>query len=117
MGHSPASCRVHDSLASLLAECRLKILAIVRRKVVTGDRLTAVLVDSLEDLVTGGISQTREERNELLSDSSGGRVPEDDLVQLAGKHSAVVRVAPALVGAPNPRLVWTTSVFTRRENR
>ena len=35
-------------------------------------------------------------------------VPEDlgeDLVQLAGEHPALVRLAPALVGAPDPGLV------------
>jgi hypothetical protein len=79
----PSSSRVHNSLASLLAKSILEVRAIVLGQEITSDGLTTVLVDSLEDLVTGGVSQTREERNELSSDRSGCMVPENDLVQLA----------------------------------
>jgi hypothetical protein len=79
---------VHNGLASLLAKGILEVGTIVLGQEITGDGLTTILVDSLEDLVTGGVSQTREERNELSSDSSGGVVLEDDLVQLAGTRDA-----------------------------
>jgi hypothetical protein len=53
---------VHDGLAGLLAKGVLEVGTIVLGQEITSDGLTAVLVDSLEDLVTGGVSQTREER-------------------------------------------------------
>jgi hypothetical protein len=56
----------------------------VLREVITGNRLTTVLVYSLENLVTGGVSQTREQRDKLSSDGSSGLVLEDNLVQLGG---------------------------------
>lgn len=75
---------MHDGLASLLAKGTLKVGTIVLREVITGHRLTTVLVYSLENLVTSGVSQTREERDKLSSDGSSGLVLEDDLVQLSG---------------------------------
>lgn len=80
--HIPASGRVHDSLARLLAECRLEIFAVVLAEIVTRHRLTAILVDSLKDLVTGGVAQTGEQRNKLSPQRSASLVLEDDLVQL-----------------------------------
>lgn len=73
---------MHDSLASLLAESALKVLAVVLGQEVPGDGLTAILVYSLEDLVAGGVSQTGEERNELAARCRVGGVLEDDLVEL-----------------------------------
>lgn len=75
---------MHDSLASLLSESLLKVLAVVLGEVVSRDGLSTILVDSLEDLVTGGVTQTGEQREELASNSGAGLVLEDDLVQLAG---------------------------------
>lgn len=82
--HSPASSRVHDGLASLLAEGVLEVLTIVFTEEVSGHGLTSVLVDSLQDLVAGGISQTGEQGDELLAGRHRGLVLEDDGVQLAG---------------------------------
>lgn len=81
--NSPASSRVHDSLASLLSERRFEVLAIVLSQVIAGDGLTAILVDSLEDLVPSGVPKTWEERDELATESRIGGVPEDNAVQLA----------------------------------
>jgi hypothetical protein len=75
---------VHDGFSSLLAEGVLKVCSIVLGEVITGNRLATILVHTLEDLVTGGVSQPREERNEFSSEGSGGLVLEDNLVQLAG---------------------------------
>ncbi len=77
-----ASGRVHDGLARLLAECILKVLAVVRPEVVAGHRLATVLVDSLKDLVPGGIAKTREEGDELPPQGRAGLVLEDDRVEL-----------------------------------
>lgn len=51
---------MHDGLASLLAKCRLEVLAIVGVQVIARDRLTTVLVDSLKNLVSGSVAQTGE---------------------------------------------------------
>ena len=56
----PSSGRMHDGLASLLAKCRLEVLAIVGVQVIARDRLTTVLVDSLKNLVSGSVAQTGE---------------------------------------------------------
>lgn len=80
---SPSSSRVHDSLASLLAECRFKVLAIVLGQEIAGDRLAAILVDSLQDLVSGSVAQTGEKRDKLATESCAGLFFEDYLVQLA----------------------------------
>ena len=73
---------MHDGLASLLSERRLEVLAVVLGEVVTGDGLAAIRVDSLEDLVAGGITQTGEQGEELSRKRGAGLVLEDDLVQL-----------------------------------
>lgn len=75
---------MHDGFSSLLAEGVLKVCSIVLGEVITGNRLATILVHTLEDLVTGGVSQPREEGNEFSSEGSGGLVLEDNLVQLAG---------------------------------
>lgn len=75
---------MHDGFSGFLAEGVLKVCSIVLGEVITGNRLATILVDTLEDLVTGGVSQPGKERNEFSSEGSGGLVFEDDLVQLAG---------------------------------
>lgn len=79
----PSSSRVQDGLACLLAESALEVFAIVGGQVVTRDGLTAVLVDSLRNLVSGSISQTREQGEELSSNRGSGMVLENDLVKFA----------------------------------
>lgn len=76
--------RVHDGLARLLAKSVLKVLAVVGAEEVTGDGLTAVLVDALENLVAGGVAETGEERDEFATEGGLGLVLEDDLVKLGG---------------------------------
>ena len=68
----PASSRVQDGLASLLAERSLKVLSIVFCEVVARNRLPTILVYPLENLVAGGVAQTREQRDELATKGSGG---------------------------------------------
>lgn len=58
--NSPASSRVHNSLARLLAKSGLKILSIVLAQEVARNGLPAILVYSLEHLVAGGVAQTGE---------------------------------------------------------
>lgn len=78
----PASSRVHDSLSSLLAKGILKVLAIVLAQEVSRHRLTSVLVHALKNLVTGGVAEAGEQRDELSADGSRGLVLEDDLLKL-----------------------------------
>lgn len=75
---------MQNSLAGLLSESLLKVPAIVLGEEVSGHGLSTILVNSLEDLVTGGVSQTGEQREELATDAGTGLVLEDNLVQLAG---------------------------------
>lgn len=82
----PAGSRVHDSLACLLSKSCLEVLAIMLTQEVPCYRLAAILVDSLEDLVTRSIAQAREEGEELPSEWRASLVFEDDLVQVA--HTA-----------------------------
>lgn len=80
----PSSSRVHDGLASLLAKGPFKVGAIVLGKVVPCNGLSTILVDSLENLVAGCVSKTREQRDKLASRGGSGLVLEDDLLQLGG---------------------------------
>jgi hypothetical protein len=73
---------VHDSLAVTLAECRVEEVAVVLGQVVAHEGLTTVLVDTLHDLVGGGIAETGEEREEASAEGSSGLVLEDDRVEL-----------------------------------
>jgi hypothetical protein len=68
---------VHDGLSSLLAEGVLKLGAVVLTKIIASNGLTTILVYALEDFVSGGISQTREERDELLPNRSMGLILEN----------------------------------------
>lgn len=74
---------MHNGLAGLFAKGILKVGAIVLAQVVSRNRLTAVLVNALEDLVASGVSQAREQGDKLPADGCAGLVLEDDLVQLA----------------------------------
>lgn len=47
---SPASSGVHNSLAITLSEGVVKLVAVLLSQEVTGERLTTILVDTLEDL-------------------------------------------------------------------
>jgi len=86
-----ASGRVHDSLARLFAERALKVLAVVLPQVVARDGLTAIFVDTLENLVASGIPQTGEKRKELARSGCVCLVLEDDLVQLrCARHLGLV---------------------------
>lgn len=73
---------MHDSLARFLAEGTFEILAVVCVEVVAGNRLAAILVYPLGDLVSGSVSETGEKREELGTGSSASLVLEDDRVEL-----------------------------------
>lgn len=74
---------MQNGLAGLLAKGRLEILAIVLCEEITGHGLATILVNSLENLVTRGISQTREKRDKLSRKRGSGLLLEDNLVQLS----------------------------------
>jgi len=76
---------VHDGLAIALAECLVEDVAVVPGEVIASERLSAVLVDALEDLVGSGVTETREEREESAGNRSIGSVSEDDLVQVRSR--------------------------------
>jgi hypothetical protein len=100
----PSSSSVHDSLASTLSECIIKVGAVVLSQVVANEWLTTILVDTLENLgwcestttekalfrtnlVSSGVTQTWEERSELAGDRRVGELPKDDLVESAGRRN------------------------------
>lgn len=78
-----SSC-VHDGLAVAGAERAVEEAAVVLRQVVAHERLTTVLVNTLEDLVAGGVAETREESEEAADGGLAGGVLEDDLVEVGG---------------------------------
>lgn len=78
----PASSGVHDGLAVALAEGRVEEVAVILGQVVAHEGLTTVLVDTLHDLVGGGIAETGEEGEETSTEGSSGLVLEDDRVEL-----------------------------------
>lgn len=73
---------VHDGLSGLLAEYVLELGAVVLAEEVPGNGLATVLVYPLQNLVSGGVSQTGEEGDELLAGAGVGLVAEDDGVEL-----------------------------------
>lgn len=75
---------MHDGLAGTLAESIVEVGTPVLSEVVASERLTTVLVDTLENLVTGGITQTGEEGGELSAKRGVGVFLEDNLVQTGG---------------------------------
>jgi hypothetical protein len=46
----PSSSGVHNSLSGTLAKCIIEVGTVVLSEVITGERLTTVLVDALENL-------------------------------------------------------------------
>lgn len=84
--HLPSGSRVHNSLPGPPSERIVKVRAVVLGQVVPGERLAAVLVDALEDLVARGVAQPREERGEFAGERCGGVLLENDLVQSAGRR-------------------------------
>lgn len=46
----PSSSGVHNGLSGTLAKCIVEVGTVVLSEVIAGERLTAVLVDALEDL-------------------------------------------------------------------
>jgi hypothetical protein len=82
----PSGSRVHNSLPGPPSERIVKVRAVVLGQVVPGERLAAVLVDALEDLVARGVAQPREERGEFAGERRGGVLLENDLAQSAGRR-------------------------------
>jgi uncharacterized protein YbjQ (UPF0145 family) len=109
---------VHDGFAGLLAEGVLKVCPIVFGEIITSNRLATVLVDTLEDLVAGGVSQAREERNELSSEGSGGLILKDNLIQLAGAGNLQAQTINVLSNGMNQeRWVAYTSLIAHQSLR
>lgn len=101
---------MHNSLAVTLSESVVELVAVRLGQEVTGERLTTILVNTLEDLscsqivsalrsqsrgsysslarvtnlVTSSVAQTGEERGELATSGGLGVLLEDNLVELAG---------------------------------
>lgn len=73
---------VHDGLAVASAEGAVEGAAVVLGQVVAHERLTAVLVDALQDLVGSGVAETGEEGEVTSGDGLAGGVLEDDLVEV-----------------------------------
>lgn len=73
---------VHDGLAVAGAEGAVEEAAVVLGQVIAHEGLTTVLVDTLEDLVGGGVAETGEEGEVTSSDRLAGGVLEDDLVEV-----------------------------------
>lgn len=69
-------------LSGLRAESAVERIAVVLGDEIAGEWLSTILVDTLRDLVTGGITQSWEEGEELLAGGDLGLVLEDDLVEL-----------------------------------
>lgn len=82
--NEPSSSGVHDRLAGTLAKSIVKVGTPVLGEVVASERLTTVLVDTLENLVPGGVTQTGEERGELAAERGVGVFLENNLVQTSG---------------------------------
>lgn len=89
--NEPSSSGVHDGLAGTLAESIVEVGAPVLGEVVTSERLATVLVDTLENLVTGGVTQTGEEGGELAAEGGVGVFLEDDLVQTSSGGDLIQR--------------------------
>lgn len=73
---------VHNGLAVAGAKGAVEEAAVVLGQVVAHEGLTTVLVDALQDLVGGGVAETREEGEVAGSDRLAGGVLEDDLVEV-----------------------------------
>lgn len=80
--YAPSSSRVHDGLACSLSECPVELVAMVDGKIVPHERLSTILVDALEDLVSRSVAESGEEREEFPSKASVGIVLKNDTVEL-----------------------------------
>ena len=69
-------------LSGLWAEGAVEGITVVAGDQVAGEWLATILVDTLGDLVTGGVTESWEEGEELLSGRDVGLVLEDNLVEL-----------------------------------
>ena len=76
---------VHDRLSGTLTEGEVKLVTVVGTEVVTDEGLTSKLVDALENLVTGGVSETGEEGEELTPGGRRGVFLEDYGVECIGR--------------------------------
>ena len=95
--NEPSSSGVHDGLAGTLAESIVEVGTPVLSEVIASERLTTVLVDTLENLVPGGVTQTGEERGELAAERGVGVLLEDNLVQTGGGGNLTQRtISPML---------------------
>lgn len=72
-----------EHLALLLAKSAEKEAAVVLGDEVPEIGLASELVDTLGDLVAGGVAETREEGEELLAGGGLGRLTEDNRVDVA----------------------------------
>lgn len=79
----PAGGRVHHSLPCLFSESCLKVLTVVQAQIIPCNRLATIFINSLEDLIARGVTQTGEEGEELSGEWCVCFVFEYDLVQLA----------------------------------
>jgi hypothetical protein len=89
--YAPSSSSMHDGLASTLSEGIVELITMVQTQVIPHEWLTTVFVDPLQDLVPGGITKSREQREEFAANSRCGIVLEDDSIELSGRRD------PALV--------------------
>jgi len=89
---------MEDGLAVAFAKGIVKLFSVVLREYIPSKRLASVLVYPLENLVCGGVSETREEREEAAGDGSIGSVFKDDLVELSSRSDLAVIAHQALGG-------------------
>ena len=87
----PSSGGMHDGLTSTSSEGIVELIAVVQTQVIPHEWLTTVFVDPLQDLVAGGITESREQREELAAGSRCCIVLENDSIELSGRRD------PALV--------------------
>ena len=76
---------MHHQASPFLPKSRSKPTASIRIKLIPEVWLSTEFIDTLYDLITGGITETREEGDELLSDTCVGGRAEDDAVHF-GRH-------------------------------
>lgn len=74
---------MHDSLSRTFTKGSLKLLVVVLAQVIPDEWLASIFVDSLENFVPRGVSQSREQGKELAGQSRTSVLLEDNSVQLA----------------------------------
>lgn len=80
---------MHHQSSPLFTESASERVTRVLVNHVTEVRLSAKLVDSLSDLVTGSVTEAWEEGKELSSDRSLGSLAEDNGVDVTGDGPSV----------------------------